>query len=151
MSAEHAVTQLSSDTLHASCVAIDGHAVLIEGPSGSGKSDLTLRLIDRGAVLVSDDYTLLLRRDGVLHASPPQTIRGQIEVRGIGIVELPFTQEAPVAAVIMIDPRPDRMPEPGSSRRIVGIDVPQFALPALEASAPLKVEIALHQLLESRA
>ena len=46
---------LSSETLHASCVAINGRAVLIEGRSGSGKSDLALRLIDQGGVLVSDD------------------------------------------------------------------------------------------------
>ncbi|UUL83510.1 HPr kinase/phosphorylase [Sphingomonas qomolangmaensis] len=151
MSAEHAVSQLSSETLHASCVAIDGHAVLIEGPSGAGKSDLTLRLIDRGAVLVSDDYTLLLRRDGVLYAAAPQTIRGQIEVRGIGVVELPCIAEAPVAAVIVIDPNPERMPERDSVRPIAGIAVPQFALPALEPSAPIKVELVVRRLLATRA
>lgn len=151
MSAEHAVSQLSSETLHASSVAIDGRAVLIEGPSGAGKSDLALRLIDRGAVLISDDYTLLLRRDGVLYATPPQTIRGQIEVRGIGIVDMPFVAEAPVAAVIVIDPRPDRMPERGSVRKIAGIDVAQFALPALEASAPIKIELVVRGLAGTHA
>jgi serine kinase of HPr protein (carbohydrate metabolism regulator) len=77
--------ELSSETLHASCVAIKGRAVLIEGRSGEGKSDLALRLIDRGAVLVSDDQTICQRRDGVLHATPPATIAGKIEVRSVGI------------------------------------------------------------------
>ena len=68
------MTALSSETVHASCVAIRGRAVLIEGRSGSGKSDLALRLIDHGAMLVSDDYTLLTRDGTRLIATPPPTI-----------------------------------------------------------------------------
>ena len=75
---------LSSETLHASTVSIKGRAVLIEGPSGSGKSDLALRLIDRGATLVSDDYTIVRRIDGNLIASAPPNIAGLCEVRGCG-------------------------------------------------------------------
>ena len=72
-----AKTDLSSETLHATCVAIDGRALLIEGRSGAGKSDLALRLIDRGATLVSDDYTRLTRSGDALIASAPETIRGR--------------------------------------------------------------------------
>ena len=71
------MTELSSETLHASCVAIDDRAVLIEGSSGSGKSDLALRLIDRGARLVSDDYTLVTRHAMTLRASAPDRIAGK--------------------------------------------------------------------------
>ena len=78
---------LSSETLHVSAVAIDGRAVLIGGRSGTGKSDLALRLIDRGAVLISDDYTFVHRVQGQALASAPATIAGKIEVRGVGIVE----------------------------------------------------------------
>src|SRR3546814_13901309 len=75
------MTTISSETLHASCVAIGGRAVLIEGPSGSGKSDLALRLIDRGAKLVADDYTILTREYGAPKASTPPPIAGRIGVR----------------------------------------------------------------------
>ncbi|MGO4863291.1 HPr kinase/phosphorylase, partial [Campylobacter jejuni] len=77
--------------------AMRGVGVLIAGPSGSGKSDLALRLIDRGAVLVSDDYTLLHVEGGELHATAPVTIAGRIEVRGIGIVDRPTLARVPVA------------------------------------------------------
>ena len=69
---------LSSETVHASTVAIGGKAVLIGGPSGSGKSDLALRLIDRGAVLISDDYTIVRRTDAGLVANAPATIIAMI-------------------------------------------------------------------------
>lgn len=139
------MTTLSSETLHASCVAIDGRAVLIEGRSGSGKSDLALRLIDRGAKLISDDYTVLTRRDGALIASAPATIAGKIEVRGIGIVAMDAVADAPVALVVQLADAPERMPEPRAARRIAGMDIPEIILPALEPSAPIKVEIALRQ------
>ena len=76
----------SSEMLHASTVAIQGRAVLIEGLSGSGKSDLALRLIDRGAALVSDDYTLVKHRGDGLVACAAPNIAGKIEVRGLGII-----------------------------------------------------------------
>jgi serine kinase of HPr protein (carbohydrate metabolism regulator) len=132
-------TVLSSETLHASCVAIAGRAVLIEGPSGSGKSDLALRLIDRGAVLVSDDYTLIQRVDGTLLASAP----AKIEVRGLGILSLANRDRVPVALMIVAGSPVERMPEPGRTREILGIKVPVVALGAIEPSAPIKVEIAL--------
>lgn len=87
--------RLSSENLHASCVAAEGHAVLITGRSGSGKSDLALRLIDRGFTLVSDDRTILRKQDGRLIASAPDTIKGKIEVRGVGILEMETVASAP--------------------------------------------------------
>lgn len=134
------MTALSSETVHASAVSIGGHAVLISGRPGSGKSDLALRLIDRGAVLVSDDYTIVTRSGKKLLASPPETIRGRIEVRGIGLVELPHETAVPVALVIDIDEPVPRMPEPDRTRLIANIEVPLFALAAYDASAPIKVE-----------
>lgn len=132
-----------SVTVHATCVAIRGRAVLIQGASGSGKSDLALRLIDRGAMLVSDDRTVLTPEAGRLIASAPPTIRGLIEVRGIGIVAMPTVDDTPVALIVTIDPAPDRMPAESATRRIAGVDIPFAALPALESSAAIKVELAL--------
>ena len=91
---------LSSETLHASCVARDGRAVMIFGPSGAGKSDLALRLIDRGFALVSDDQTMVRKSGERLLASAPPTIRGKLEIRGIGIVELTPATDVPVAMIV---------------------------------------------------
>lgn len=134
---------VSSETVHASTVAIDGKAVLIGGPSGSGKSDLALRLIDRGAVLVSDDYTIVRRTDAGLVASAPATIAGKMEVRGLGIVEMATAAEAPVALFVELDASPQRLPEPGETRSLAGVAVPVVALNGHESSAPIKVELAL--------
>jgi serine kinase of HPr protein (carbohydrate metabolism regulator) len=136
------MTQLSSDLLHASCVAIGGKAVLIAGRSGTGKSDLALRLIDRGAVLVSDDYTELRRRNQTLFATPPARIAGKIEVRGVGLVEMPHLAEAEIVLLIDLDGTAERMPE-AQTRRLAGVDVPVVTLAPLEASASIKVELLL--------
>ncbi|KQM28888.1 MULTISPECIES: HPr kinase/phosphorylase [unclassified Sphingomonas] len=130
--------------VHACCVAIDGRAVLIAGPPGAGKSDLTLRLIDGGAVLVSDDYTLLSARDGVLYAAPPATIAGRIEVRGIGIVERPFVADVAVALWVEAG-TPERMPE-AMTRVVAGIALPAYTLSLLEASAPARIHLMLDRI-----
>src|SRR6266566_4511248 len=92
--------RLSAETLHTSAVALEGRAVLISGPSGSGKSDLALRLLDRGFVLVSDDQTIVRKEGDRLVASAPPTIAGKLEVRGIGIVEMERTENVPIALVV---------------------------------------------------
>lgn len=134
---------VSSETIHASCVSIDGRAVLIEGRSGTGKSDLALRLIDRGAALISDDYTVLLRRGSDLIARPPDTLAGKIEIRGIGILDVPHQTDIPVAMLVVITDTPPRMPAGGRKRVLAGVAVREIALPSLEPSAPIKVEWAL--------
>lgn len=131
-----------SERVHASCVAIDGRGVLISGASGRGKSDLALRLIDRGALLVSDDYCELRIEGGQLLASAPATIGGRIEMRGVGIVELEAIPEAPVCLYIDLDAAPERLPEP-RTETLLHLGVPALRLDALEASAPIKVETAL--------
>ena len=129
--------------IHASCVAIGGRAVLLAGLSGSGKSDLALRLIDRGAALVSDDYTELRRRaDGRLLARAPATIAGKMEIRGVGLVEMAAAADVPVCLYADLERAPERLPE-AETIRLAGEDVPRVALAALEPSAPLKLERAL--------
>lgn len=140
------MTIVSSETLHASCVAIGDLAVLIEGPSGAGKSDLALRLIDRGAQLVSDDYTMLIRSGQQLLATAPATIAGKIEVRGLGIMPMPHRDRVPVALLIALAENVERMPPEQQSRRIAGIDIAVVALEGRHASAPIKVELALQRL-----
>lgn len=134
--------ELIPELVHATCVVIDGRGVLIEGASGSGKSDLALRLIDRGATLVSDDYTELHVEDGALVAKPPYRIAGKIEVRGVGILDEAFVPHAPVALAVSLDAVPQRLPEP-VARHFADRSVPLLALSGWEASAPIKVERAL--------
>jgi serine kinase of HPr protein (carbohydrate metabolism regulator) len=129
-------------TVHASCVAIEGRAVLIAGGSGKGKSDLALRLIDRGARLVSDDYTVIHAEAGRLYASAPPAIAGRIEIRHVGLVEMERTEAAPVCLHVDLDSAPERLPEP-CRIALEGVELPSLALAALEASAPIKLEQAL--------
>jgi serine kinase of HPr protein (carbohydrate metabolism regulator) len=130
------------EIVHASCVAIGGRGVLLAGRSGAGKSDLALRLIDRGAALVSDDYTQLRRVGDRVLARAPESIAGKIEVRGIGLVELPAAAGIPICLHADLDLAPERLPA-SRTIRLAGRDIPQVALAALEPSAPLKLEYAL--------
>jgi serine kinase of HPr protein (carbohydrate metabolism regulator) len=140
------ITTPSSETVHASAVAIGGRAVLIGGLSGVGKSDLALRLIDRGAVLISDDYCDVRRTEGHARASAPATIIGKMEIRGVGIVEMETEQQVPIALFVDLDRPPQRLPEPGETRSLAGVAVPVLRLAGLEASAPIKVEAALRSI-----
>ena len=135
--------RLSSETLHATTVAKDGRAVLISGRSGSGKSDLALRLLDRGFVLVSDDQTYLRIVGGKLVAAAPPTIRGKMEVRGIGIVEVEQVDDVAVCLVVELSGEVDRLPDEGRERLILGANIPLVGIDAQAASAPAKVAIAL--------
>jgi serine kinase of HPr protein (carbohydrate metabolism regulator) len=135
-----------AETVHATTVALDGRAVLISGPSGAGKSDLALRLLDRGFMLVSDDRTLLRRNATRVHASAPATIAGKLEVRGIGIVELPTVSDAPVCLAVELAQEIERLPDEGCRRELLGLDVPLVRIDARAASAPAKVSLALDRL-----
>jgi hypothetical protein len=130
------------ELVHASCIAIGGRGVLLAGASGTGKSDLALRLIDRGAKLVSDDYTELRQVGEILLARAPETIAGKIELRGVGIVELDADADVPVCLYADLDRIAERLPE-AQTIVLAGQLVPLVALAALEPSAPLKLEYAL--------
>ena len=138
--------RLSSETLHASTVALDGRAVLIMGPSGSGKSDLALRLLDRGFVLVSDDQTIVKKLGGKLIASSPATIRGKLEIRGVGIVDMESTDNVPVALAVELTSDITRLPDDSRERPILGLGVPLISVDAMTASAASKVALALDRL-----
>ncbi|HET8727232.1 MAG TPA: HPr kinase/phosphatase C-terminal domain-containing protein [Alphaproteobacteria bacterium] len=129
-------------TIHATCVALQGAGVLLRGPSGSGKSDLALRLIDGGALLVADDRVALTLEDGRVMARPPAALAGFLEVRGIGPVPMPATAPAPVALVVDLVPGGpiERLPEPRNCAYL-GVLLPRFALDPFESSAPSKVRL----------
>jgi len=139
-------SRLSSETLHASTVALDGRAVMISGPSGSGKSDLALRLLDRGFTLVSDDQTIVRRESERLIASAPPTISGKLEIRGVGIVAIEHVDDVPVALLVELTSDIQRLPDDSRERPILGVPLPLISVDAMTASAASKVALALDRL-----
>jgi serine kinase of HPr protein (carbohydrate metabolism regulator) len=137
---------LSAETLHASTVAVDGRAVMLTGRSGSGKSDLALRLIDRGFALVSDDRTIVRREGDRLVASAPPNIAGKLEIRGVGIVDMEARADVPVALLVELTGEIQRLPDDGRERLILGVPIPLVSVDALTASAAAKVAVALDKL-----
>ena len=138
--------RLSSETLHASTVALDGRAVLISGPSGAGKSDLALRLIDRVFTLVSDDQTIVRKVNARILASAPPTIHGKLEIRGVGIVEMETVSDIPVALIVELTSDIQRLPDDSRDRLVLNVKVPLISVDAMTASAPSKVALALDRL-----
>ena len=122
--------------LHASCVSRSGNAILLVGPSGSGKSDLALRLLSRGFELVADDQVYV--QDGI--ASCPAALAGLLEVRGIGIVRLPHRPSARLAMIVDLTSTADRLPMP---RQDPDLFLPVVCIDPTSPSAPDRVALAL--------
>lgn len=134
--------------IHATGIFFDGKGVLIKGPSGAGKSDLALRLMALGAELIGDDYVEVSRnKKGRLVMTVPATIKGRMEVRNVGILEVPFRSTAEIDLVLCLVAgdeahRLERMPE----RKFITLedeDIPCLDFYALEVSAPEKLVAAL--------
>lgn len=130
--------------LHATCVSLNSGGILLRGPSGAGKSDLALQLIDQGARLVADDYVALSADNGRLVGATPHTIRGLLEVRGVGVMEVPSSTSVLIKLVadLVISGDIPRLPEPGWVE-LEGIRVSRITLFSREASATAKIRLAL--------
>ncbi|MBR9843551.1 MAG: serine kinase [Rhodobacteraceae bacterium] len=113
-----------SETVHASCVAHAGRAVLIRGASGRGKSALALRLMALGAQLVADDRTELWREGETICARAPDTIRGMIEARFVGILAAEALDRAPVHLVIDLDRSESERLPPNRNTALLGQTLP---------------------------
>ena len=140
--------------VHATCVALQAgkswRGVLLRGPSGAGKSDLALRLIEAGARLVADDQTALIQQGKSLVGTPPGTLAGLLEVRGVGIVKVGRARllaRAPIALLVNLVPAEqiERLPDP-ARENLLGVELPVVALAAFEVSAPAKLRLALAQI-----
>src|SRR5476649_2373947 len=137
--------------VHATCVALkvgrSWRALLLRGPSGTGKSDVALRLLEAGGRLIADDQTHLAKVGRTLIATPPQSLAGLIEVRGIGIVKLGRAQllaRAPLCLLVdLVAPAEvERLPEP-VHETVQEIALPRLALAPFEASTVTKLRLAL--------
>jgi HPr kinase/phosphorylase len=123
--------------MHASCAARDGWGILLTGAPGSGKSDLLLRLLDRGFSLVADDQ-VDVGTDGT--ARPPPALEGLLEIRGLGIMTFTFTPQTRLALVARLVVGPlDRLPMP---RRHARLDLPEIAVDPAPASAAQRLSLA---------
>ena len=132
--------------LHATCVEIERRAVLLRGPSGSGKSDLALRLLDAGARLVADDQVELEARHGRLWARAPAALAGRLEVRGVGIRRVAFRDRAMVGLIVdlVVPGVVPRLPE-AETESLEGVTLPRLKLAPFEPSTPAKLRLLMHQ------
>lgn len=151
-------------TVHGTCVALDGRAFWLRGPSGSGKSDLAFRFIQcysvplakqggtggRGAVLVADDRLVLTCHGDNVLVSPPPSLEGRLEMRGIGIVEMAFTSKLPLVLIVDLveAAQVERLPaRPLAVEKWHGVDIPLLKLAPFEVTAPDKLYLAMTRLL----
>ena len=133
-----------SGRLHqATCVAIGGRGLLIEGPPGSGKSSLALALIDRGAMLVGDDGVLIERDGHVVRASPAPATQGLLEVRNVGLLTFPTLADVPIALIVTLDPAAPRFRDAPDWLDRAGCRLPQIALWPGSPVLALRAEVAL--------
>lgn len=148
---------INTRLVHATCVAVDGIAALLLGPSGAGKSDLALRCIMADAMdggrriparLVADDQVLMRREGDRLIVRAPEALLGRIEVRGLGIMAIEAIAEAELGLAVELDRRRpiERLPDPLPTYEAMGVNLPLLHLSPFEASAPLKLLLALHRL-----
>lgn len=153
MNDRHQKTSNAQSNFHGTTLALDQWAAMIIGPPGAGKSDLALRclmacpnpLVPHPARLVSDDQTWLERCDSGIYASAPTAIKGKLEVRGLGLIDVDVTELARLILVVDLSAPPiDRLPpEPLPTVPILGQPIPRINLAAFEASAPAKLLLAL--------
>lgn len=142
----------AAELVNATAVAVAGRAALIRGPSGTGKSDLALRCLATGASpllpeparLVADDWVRLVRAGDRLRAEAPETIRGKLEVRGLGIATVEYAGAADVALLVEISPPAEIERFPDDARGVLmGVSLPVIRVASFEASAAIKVLLAL--------
>lgn len=148
------MTSPDTTLVHATAVSVAGRGVLLIGPSGAGKSDLALRLLSsplhsQGVPievhLVSDDQVVIERKGERLFASPPPTIAGKLEVRGIGIVPFPHLARAELHLAVILTPaaRIERLPEDNQTHHILGLALPSVHIDGSQPGAQAKLIVAI--------
>jgi serine kinase of HPr protein (carbohydrate metabolism regulator) len=141
--------------LHGTAIALGDRAVLLRGPPGAGKSDLALRALaappgrfsEAAFELVGDDQVFVRRAGGRLIVNAHPRLAGLIEVRGLGILPVPYRAEAELVLVtdLVAGGDVERWPDPWPVTDVLGVPVPVMRLAPFEASAPLKLALALTQ------
>lgn len=136
---------MNVDEFHATSVVLEDAGLMITGPSGIGKSDLALRLIDSGATLISDDITICKKIDNEIKLFAPKKTRGLLEVREIGIVNVPYVENVKLVSIIILNRNNlERMPNK-RFKIIKGVKVPVFSLHGNHSSAVIKIKVKLNE------
>lgn len=139
--------RMTSLNIHASCVRLGRSGVLLLGPSGSGKSDLALRLMGKGARLVSDDRTELFLKGRMLYARPPRALAGLLEIAGLGVITQPHAAQTAIKLAVQLGIPAQRLPKPRHYTAPAPLaqhaPVPLIALDGFQASAPDRIGAAL--------
>ena len=129
---------------YATAVTYCGFGILIRGPSDSGKSDLALRLIDDGAGLVADDQVIIKAVGQELYLSPPDSLSGLIEVRGVGVIKIEYVSDIRLCLIVELDPRNEIQRIPKIKEELIKkIPVPVINMYAFESSVLAKIKIIL--------
>ncbi len=135
--------------MHSSSVVIDDNGVLILGDSGSGKSDLALRLIDNGATLISDDISICRKNSNNIYLHCPPEIKGLLEVREIGIITVPFVERIKLRLVVNLKSKNNERFPKDNSFRILGIKIPLISIEGKNSSAVAKIKVKLNEIRET--
>jgi HPr kinase/phosphorylase len=132
------------DQFYATAVIYCGFGILIRGPSGSGKSDLALRLIDDGADLIADDQVVIKAVGQELYLSAPDSLSGLIEVRGIGVIKIEYVSDIRLCLIVELDPSNEIQRIPTIKEELIkNIPVPVINMYAFESSVLAKIKIIL--------
>lgn len=139
--------------VHGTAIACGERAALIRGPSGSGKSDLALRCLflplqkplKYAIELIADDQVQLTHQKESLYASAPGILKGRLEIRGLGIVDVPSKSTSRVCLLVQLsrEDNRDRLPDPWPYETLLGCRLPVYEINPFETSAPHKLALAL--------
>ena len=135
--------------IHSTSVVIDDNGVLILGDSGSGKSDLALRLIDNGATLISDDISICRKNSNNIYLYCPPEIKGLLEVRDIGIITVPFVERIKLRLVVNLKSNNNERFPKDSTYKILGIKIPIINIEGKNSSAVAKIKVKLNEIRET--
>ena len=135
--------------IHSTSVVIDDNGVLILGDSGSGKSDLALRLIDNGATLISDDISICRKNSNNIYLYCPPEIKGLLEVREIGIITVPFVERIKLKLVVNLKSKNNERFPKDIYFKILGIKIPLIHIDGKNSSAVAKIKVQLNEISET--
>ena len=135
--------------IHSTSVVIDDNGVLILGDSGSGKSDLALRLIDNGATLISDDISICRKNSNNIYLYCPPEIKGLLEVREIGIITVPFVERIKLRLVVNLKSNNNERFNKDNYITILGIKIPIINIEGKNSSAVAKIKVKLNEIRET--
>ena len=137
---------MTAKKFHSTSVVIEDLGILIRGQSGSGKSDLALRLIDSGATLISDDLTICKKIGDYLYLCPHSKTKGLLEVREIGIMTVPYVENIKLNLVVeLVEKKFERIPRVMNCS-ILGLKFPKIKIFGKSSSAVAKIKIKLNQI-----